>query len=139
MKQEQKIWIKGNSKRGKEIIAKLESLGGKNIDHYNGTGEDSIYFISDGYICGVCNNRLLYKVVTDNYIEYKLPKNSFKPFDKVLVREKNADDKWKPYLWGFETSCYFNFVGGDSLDKIYYQVIPFTKDTEYLLGTREKY
>ena len=45
MKQEQKIYIKGNHGRGGEIIKILEDLGGRNSYSLTGNIEDTYYFI----------------------------------------------------------------------------------------------
>lgn len=41
-----KKYIRGNSKRGHEVIAELEKLGGKNILILKGTQNDALYYIS---------------------------------------------------------------------------------------------
>jgi len=139
MKQEQKIWIEGNCERGNEVIAKLESLGGENIREYTGAGEDLIYYIRPrGYIDWVGEGSEMCELVQDNYVEYKLPKKySFKPFDKVLARTDSGI--WIPSMYAFENAEEFHFVGGTYVKKSDYQVIPFNKDTEHLIGTKDEY
>lgn len=44
-KRNTKVYIRGNSKRGKEVIAELESRGGINEFNQNGTSENNLYFM----------------------------------------------------------------------------------------------
>lgn len=54
MEDRQKVYIKGDSKRGDEVIKLLEDLGGHNTLSYNGKNEDAYYFINpDGIIDSV--------------------------------------------------------------------------------------
>ena len=46
MKDEQRVYIKGNAERGNEIIKLLEDLGGNNTFSYKGKNKDAYYFIN---------------------------------------------------------------------------------------------
>lgn len=140
MNKEQKIWIQGNPERGKDVISKLESLGGKNIRFSeDGTRKGYIYYIfPDGSIAH--NNDLceMTAVIKDNYTEYKLPeKFSFKPFDKVLI--KLYDGIWLASHYSCEDENWFYITGGVGYEKKHIQVVPYNKETEYLLGTHKVY
>ena len=77
------IAIKGHITRGEEVIQLLEMLGGKNLEHFNGSDIDAIYYISsEGYI-----NVLYDKYTISNYncftLEEFLEKYPYKVEDKV--------------------------------------------------------
>ena len=76
MKKEQKIWIKGNPGRYDEIVAKLESLGGKGIYSEISNTNNVIWYIypKTMIIEWAFKNSFESVFVTDNYKEYKLPK-----------------------------------------------------------------
>ena len=46
MKNEQKVCIKGDSKRGAEVIKLLEDLGGRNCHNCKGDADKNIYYIN---------------------------------------------------------------------------------------------
>ena len=76
MKDEQKIYIKGNAERGNEIIKLLEDLGGKNTFSYKGKNKDAYYFINPK---GEIDNETpfpggVFPYVKEFYKEIKLPK-----------------------------------------------------------------
>lgn len=88
--------IKGDFNRGAEVIKTLEELGGKNVGRLSGYDELSYYFINldckiDSYTVG--------HFYFNNYeLEIlELPEKEsdiFKPFDKVLVRNKKST-RWE--------------------------------------------
>lgn len=76
MKEEQKIYIQGNQKRGDEIIKILIDLGGRNSHSMDGKNTNAYYFINpngiiaNSYSCG--DN--VFSFVREFYKEVKLPK-----------------------------------------------------------------
>lgn len=135
MKKEQKVWIQGDSDRGKEIITKLESLGGNNKEKCTGTIENRIYFIHpDGNIKWAEDICEIGGLVKDNYEEYKLPQEyQFSTFDNVLVKH-TMHDTWDLYSYAYEDDRYMHFVGGTAFLKADYQFLLFDESTKHLLG-----
>lgn len=77
LKKEQKIWIKSNMKRGKEVIDKLLSLGATNPHKYYANLKECTFFIApDGTIHYTQKTSLIDTLVKENYKEYKLPKKT---------------------------------------------------------------
>lgn len=71
------------------------------------------------------------------HVETDRPKSPIKPFDKVLVRDKDGD-VWLPAFFDQKDSSYdFNFVMGRK-DSYYLQCIPYYGN-EHLLGTTNPY
>ena len=61
--------------------------------------------------------------------------NTFKPFDKVLVRDNNTDN-WKCDLFSYiEESDVYKYV---SIKSVFKQCIPYNDDTKYLVGTNKE-
>lgn len=101
MKEEQKIYIKGNLERGSEVIKILTDLGGRNTYSYAGDSFDSYYFINPCGIISVSDfNSEVFSFVKEFYKEIDLPKwkpkneecykapwkhKYFEPFQKVLI------------------------------------------------------
>lgn len=56
----------------------------------------------------------------------------FKPFDKVLVRNKGG--MWHCLLFSHQKNNYY-FAGG----KYWYECVPYNKYTEYLIGSTEQF
>ena len=144
MEKKQKIWIKGNNKRGEEVINKLKSLGGKNLGKFKGNSEDLIYYICpDGSIDWTTDRTTKSDIIKDNYKEYRLPnlrKHEFKAFDKVLAKKLNSTtDVWDLYEFACEETDYIHFVGGTTYISKYFQIIPYNEDTKHLLGTNQEY
>lgn len=144
MEKKQKIWIKGNNKRGEEVINKLKNLGGENLGKFKGNSEDLIYYIyPDGHIAWVKEGTTTSNLIKDNYKEYKLPNlqiHEFKTFDKVLAKKLNSTtDVWDLYEFAFEDTDYIHFVGGTTYISKYFQIIPYNEDTKHLLGTHQEY
>lgn len=124
MKQEMKVWIRGNSERGDEVINELVNRGGLNWGLLKGNNsKNDLYEKTDSYsIVEIKSARtdydshLIYtigsknfidayeerseiaRIIMEEYTEIKLPplevKYEFTPFDKVLVRQ-NEDNEWK--------------------------------------------
>lgn len=69
-----KKYIKGNEKRGAEVIKALEELGGVNCDHHKGIRTDCFYYIKEnGIIDLVQYFTALGKVMQECFEEIKLP------------------------------------------------------------------
>ena len=77
MKQNQRVYIKGNIKRGKEVIKFLEKLGGRNAYHFDGHNIDAYYFINPkGVItnCPSIDDGGIFPYVKEFYKETQLPR-----------------------------------------------------------------
>ena len=76
MKDCQKVYIKGDLKRGDEVIKYLENLGGRNFHSINGKNVNAYYFINPNGI--IVNSYLsgseVFSYVKDFYKEIELPK-----------------------------------------------------------------
>ena len=76
MKDNQKVYIRGNIKRGMEVIKLLEDLGGSNTSSLHGTRDEAYYFIKPN---GVIDNTsiiggALRPFIKEFYKEVKLPR-----------------------------------------------------------------
>ena len=75
MKDEQRVYIKGNAERGNEIIKLLEDLGGNNTFSYEGNNKDAYYFINpNGEIDWTYDSGGVFPYVKEFYKEIKLPR-----------------------------------------------------------------
>ena len=76
MKDEQRVYIKGNAERGNEIIKLLEDLGGNNTFSHEGNNKDAYYFINPkGEIDSETPfSEGVFPYVKEFYKETKLPK-----------------------------------------------------------------
>ena len=77
MKEEQKVYIKGDFERGKEVIKILEDLGGKNINNLNGEDNSIYYYIDTKEKIDIVYNSNKSKILSfikEFYKEIKLPK-----------------------------------------------------------------
>lgn len=73
MKEEWKVFIRGNKDRGEEVIKALTDLGGKG-DGLNGLNKDCIYFIDhDGIMDFAYLVSETAQIIMDNYTELHLP------------------------------------------------------------------
>lgn len=73
MRDNQKVYIKGNIERGDEVIKTLIDLGGKNINGFEGNLSDTYYFINpNGYIA--ISTPTLLPYIKEFYKEIKLSK-----------------------------------------------------------------
>lgn len=86
MKDSQKVYIRGDEKRSREVIKTLEDLGGINYNNLNGGYEDLYYYISPlGRIEDVANyEHVLLSFIKEFYKEIKLPEKDnlrWKPKD----------------------------------------------------------
>ncbi len=76
MEDKQKIYIKGNPKRGDEVIKALIDLGGRNSHSMDGGNVNAYYFINPN---GIINNSYscgdnVFSYVKEFYKEVKLPR-----------------------------------------------------------------
>lgn len=99
MKDEQRVYIKGNIERGDEVIKYLEDLGGYNSHHMNGKNVNAYYFINPNGI--IANNYFsgseVYSYVKEFYKEIKLPR--WKPkykerYYRITWIGEVAEDIW---------------------------------------------
>ena len=139
MDSNKKVWIRGNSKRGKEVIKMLTDLGATNPKGYEGRCEGNVYFIGKfNNISSIYDSENEFpKMIKEEYKELTLPKKEyhFEPFDKVLVREYN-DDKWRAALfshYGKVNNLYH------TTDSSWKYCIPYNEETKHLLGTTDNW
>lgn len=76
MKEEWKVYIKGDTKRYDEVIKLLKDLGGRNTIHLQGYMSDAYYFINpDGIIDSTIPFRSgAFPFIKEFYKEVKLPR-----------------------------------------------------------------
>lgn len=76
MKDEQRVYIKGDSERGDEVIKILEGLGGNNPECHTGNLEEALYYINPRgtIVCVFEYDYSEYSLVKEFYKEIKLPK-----------------------------------------------------------------
>lgn len=107
MKKEQKVYIKGNHKKGNEIIKLLEKLGGRNVLSYTGINDDAYYFINTDGMIALANPTLFPYLKKSHYKEIKLPR--WKPkykehYYRINWRGAVVETTW--YDTQDEESCY---------------------------------
>ena len=93
MKEEQKIYIRGSKDRPNDVRRILEQHGGKVNGVTNFTYNSCIYYINhDGIIDYTSEVSELYRMITEYYLEVKLP-NSSECWEKgdILVSNNDAD------------------------------------------------
>ena len=97
MKDSQKVYIRGDANRSREVIKTLEDLGGINYNNLNGSYADLYYYISPlGRIEDVANyEHILLSFIKEFYKEIKLP--------------EKGNLRWKP-IEG-EKYYYINDIG----------------------------
>lgn len=76
MENKQRVYIKGNSKRGAEVIKFLKNLGGYNSYYLDGHNSNNYYFIDpiDGTINNTGVSSLVFSFLKTFYKEIELPK-----------------------------------------------------------------
>ena len=111
MKQNQRVYIKGDPKRGAEVIKFLENLGGYNSYHLDGHNSNNYYFIDpiDETINNIGAPSLVFSFVKEFYKEIKLPR--WKPkynelYYSVSWSGRIMSDKWYG-TWDEELSYQF--------------------------------
>ncbi len=99
MKEEQRVYIKGNIERGNEVIKYLEDLEGHNSHFLNGKNPNAYYFINPNGI--IVNNYYIgseaFSYVKEFYKEISLPK--WKPkykerYYRISWEGRVIDDIW---------------------------------------------
>lgn len=100
MRDSQKVYIKGDSSRGDEVIKTLIGLGGINLNNLDGKGEDTYYYISpSGIIIGVASyEKNMMSILKEFYKEIQLPR--WKP----KYKERYYRINWKGVV--IETTWY---------------------------------
>ncbi len=98
MKEEWKVFIRGNKDRGEEVIKVLEDCGASNSCGY--IGDDTmIYFVRhDGIIDFVCEDTEYSKVIMDNYTELHLPEK-WKDGDVLYIQKSKTFVVFKRYAY----------------------------------------
>lgn len=75
MEDKQKVYIKGDSKRGKEVIKLLTDLGASNPNHYYGSDTGFYYINSNGEIAYTSTKRsAVYSLLRESYKKIELPR-----------------------------------------------------------------
>lgn len=76
MEDKQKVYIKGNSKRGDEVIKLLKDLGGRNTQVLTGEKEDAYYFINPEEVIDFAYTfgSAIWPFIKEFYKEVKLPR-----------------------------------------------------------------
>ena len=130
-------YIQGDHSRTEEIREAFEKLGYDTSGHlFN--AESVLYFTLNGDIrATTCNCTPAIIKTHPDYKELELPKphydiSNFKPFDKVLVRDRD-ESKWGNTYFGFYDEEQKVFVC-DCYE--WEQCIPF-EGNEHLLGTTD--
>jgi hypothetical protein len=118
MKDEQKVYIKGDSKRGAEIIKLLKNLGGRNCYNCKGDAEKNIYYINPlGDISCVMECQYSeWLLVKEFYEEIKLPRwkpdycdNYFYVCDTGRIRQESwQNTKIDNYRYSFG-NCFMSY------------------------------
>lgn len=109
MDDKQKVYIKGSSNRGAEVIKTLEDLGGNNLYNYDGEDDAADYYINpNGVIClAYTKGNAAYPFLMEFYKEIKLPKKTSLKDGTLLV--KSIGDK-KEYFVYSENDSVINGV-----------------------------
>ena len=98
MKDSQKIYLRGNSERGDEVIRILKKLGGGNIKHYYGNNNFGYYYINPyGKINFASKKESIYPFLREFYKEISLPR--WKPknnetYYRITWIGEVAEDIW---------------------------------------------
>lgn len=99
MKDEQRVYIKGNQDRGKEIIKLLKDLGGRNTSYLKGTNKDSYYFIDPYGVINAASPTVAgaFPYIREFYKEISLPRWKPKSGESYYFlddRGKIMQSKW---------------------------------------------
>ena len=102
MEDKQKVYIKGDSKRGDEVIKFLEDLGGYNCCSLDGHNSNNYYYIApDGSINNITYPaNLIFSFVKEFYKEVELP-------------------RWKPEHTG---RYYYITTKGEIMEEVWYNI-----------------
>lgn len=135
-----KKYIRGNAKRGDEVIKALEDLGGINKEAENGKQQDCVYYINPfGIIQYTYHNSQLEDVIKELFEEITLPEKkerfnpkTLQPFDRVLARAADMCH-WFCDFFSYKCEDGVMLVGGFND-----QCVPYNDDTKHLVGTTEE-
>ena len=99
MEDKQKVYIKGNSKRGDEIIKNLTDLGAINPNHYCGNDNTACYYINpNGEIAYASfKGSVAYPFLQEFYREIKLPEIKKWKDGTLLVRRVGGKKEYIVY------------------------------------------
>ena len=138
MKDEQKIYIRGDKNRGDEVKDTLTGLGAHTVTDISCDNDDYIYFINhDNEISVALVGSEVARIIMDNYKEIELPRRLWKDGD-VLVnnnypgyyavfKKYNDNDTFEAYftLGGktaiFDATAYvegFHFASKEELKEV---------------------
>lgn len=128
--------LQGNFERAEEISKTLGELGGVDKNSLTFRYEDSYYYVDQFGICRCLTEENAKEFVAKGIAEiYKLPqlkpKCILKPFDKVLVRDFDADE-WRCDFFSHYRDGLFYCVGNHWEQCVKYE------GNEYLLGTSKE-
>ena len=131
MEDKQKVYIKGDTYRGEEVIKALENLGGINAEHYYGNDYSGYYYINHkGEIAYVSTKKgEVYTFLQEFYKEIKLPDIKKWKDGDLLVRDNAGkkeyivysdektkfDDEILSYVYVYDKG-YDTMVIGDTID-----------------------
>lgn len=109
MRDSQKVYIKGDSSRGDEVIKTLIGLGGINLSNLDGKGEDTYYYISpSGIIIGVASyEKNMMSILKEFYREINLTR--WKPEYGECFYYINIDGTVRKDRWNYtfdNVRCY---------------------------------
>ena len=118
-------YIRGVPDRGEDVISELEKLGGVNKKELSGADDDCVYYIGpkDNIILLASEESINYYIIIDSWVEIKLPKYGFGPFDKVLARDCD-DEPWRPELFSYVRE-FDNYYIYQCIGNKYRQCIPY--------------
>lgn len=109
MKDEQKVYIKGDPSRGDEVIKTLEDLGDRNMGNFDGKSTNIYYLINPDEVIGAVSifDTLILPFIKEFYKEISLPR--WKPkYDESYYRitwmGTVVEDTW--YGSRNDESCY---------------------------------
>lgn len=142
MKEEQKVYIRGDEKRSREVIKTLEDLGGINYNNLNGVYEDAYYYISPLGKIEFADSfeSILLSFIKEFYKEIKLPLkktfNDIKIGDTIYVYDYEFKHGFKmkvtdiKRVTDYNNDAYTWFICKRDTDKKDYGVFIENKEIE---------
>lgn len=102
MKKEKHYYIRGNEK-GKAVIDKLISMGGKNANNLNGDSLTGVYLMypKTGIICFADNDSLFGRFIVDEWEEIKIDEPEPETVTFTVQKGQTSCDNCK-----FKSLCY---------------------------------
>ena len=126
MEDKQKVYIKGDSNRGAEVIKTLTDLGAINLNNLDGKGEYAYYYISPlGFIIGIESyEENMMSILKEFYKEIKLPEikkwkdgtllvkcyGSEKEYAVYSDKKAKFDDEILPYVYAYDNVYDINAI-----------------------------